>query len=178
MVFLLVRTGEEPHIVDTLLRQELQRVHPQLGIGRMQTLDEIVDQMFIGIDFMNLLLTGFGYLALFLAAIGTYGVLAYNVAQRRQEIGVRVAVGARGADVVKMITLQGIILGIVGIAIGSPFILVLVRTLNSVLQNLGTVNPMTALVVAVVLLASTALASFLPALRAARMDPVSALRMG
>ena len=178
MVFLLVRTGDEPHIVDTPLRQELQRVHPQLGIGRMQTLDEIVDSMFIGIDFINLLLTGFGYLALFLAAIGTYGVLAYNVAQRSQEIGVRVAVGARGADVVKMITLQGIILGVVGIAIGSPFILVLVRTLNSVLQNIGTVNPMTALVVAVVLLASTALASFLPALRAARMDPVSALRMG
>ncbi len=177
MVFLLVRTGEDVHVVDTPLRQELQQVHAQLGVGQMQTLGEIVDQMFVGIDFMNLLLTGFGYLALFLAAIGTYGVLAYNVAQRGQEIGVRVAVGARGADVVKMITLQGVTLGAIGVAVGSPFILILVRTLNSVLQNLGVVNPMTALVVALVLLASTALASFLPALRAARMDPVSALRM-
>jgi len=176
-VFLLVRTGDEPHTVDTPLRQSLQRVHAQLGIGRMQTLDEIVDQMFVGIDFMNLLLTGFGYLALFLAAIGTYGVLAYNVAQRRQEIGVRVALGARGADVVKMITWQGVTLGLVGVAIGSPFILVLVRTLNAVLQNLGVVNPITALVVALVLLASTAVASFLPAVRAARMDPANALRL-
>ncbi len=176
MVFMLVRTGDDVHVVDAPLREALQQVHAQIGIGQMQTLDEIVDQMFVGIDFMNLLLTGFGYLALFLAAIGTYGVLAYNVAQRSQEIGVRVAVGARGADVVKMITLQGVVLGVVGVAIGAPFILVLMRTLNAVLQNLGQVNPLTALVVGLVLLASTALASFLPALRASRLDPVSALR--
>jgi putative ABC transport system permease protein len=176
-VFLLVRTGDDVHVVDTPLRQALQRAHAQLGIGPMQTLDEIVDQMFIGIDFMSLLLTGFGYLALFLAAIGTYGVLAYNVAQRRQEIGVRIAVGARAADVVKMITRQGIVLGLIGVGIGAPFILVLVRTLNAVLQNIGVVNPLTAVVVAAVLLVATALASFLPALRASRMDPVSALRL-
>ena len=176
-VFMLVRTGDEPHAVDTALRQSLQQVHPQMGVGRMQTLDEIVDQMFVGIDSINTLLTAFGYLALFLAAIGTYGVLAYNVAQRRQEIGVRVAIGARGADVVRMITWQGLSLGLIGVAIGAPFIFMLVRALNAVLQNLGVVNPLTGVLVAVVLLAATALASFLPALRASRMDPVTALRL-
>ncbi|NKB86968.1 MAG: FtsX-like permease family protein [Acidobacteria bacterium] len=176
-VFLLVRTGDEPHAFDTPLRVGLQNVHSQVGVGRMQTLDEIVDQMFVGIDAVNVLLTAFGYLALFLAAIGTYGVLAYNVAQRRQEIGVRVAVGARRADVVRMITWQGLSLGLIGVAIGAPFIWMLVRALNAVLQNLGVVNPLTAVAVAVVLLIATALASFLPALRASRMDPVTALRL-
>jgi predicted permease len=175
--FLLVRTDADPHQVDTALRQTLQRVHSQLGVGTMQTLDEIVDQMFVGIDAMNGMLTSFGYLALFLAALGTYGVLAYNVAQRRQEIGVRIALGARGADVIRMITWQGMTLGLVGVGLGAPFVFMLVRTLNAVLQNLGVVNPYTAVVVAVVLLATTGLASFLPALRAARLDPVSALRV-
>lgn len=176
-VFLLVRTAGEPHTVDTALRQGLQSVHSQLGIGRMQTLQEIVDQNFVGIDVMNGLLTGFGYLALLLAAIGTYGVLAYNVAQRSHEIGLRVAIGAQQADVVRMITRQGVTLGLIGVVIGAPFIFMLVRVLNSVLLNLGTVNPMTGVVVAVVLLVTTAVASLIPALRAARMDPVEALRL-
>ena len=176
-VFLLVRTGSEPHIVDTELRQALQAVHSQLGVGRMDTLDEILDQNFVGIDVINGVLTGFGYLALLLAAIGTYGVLAYNVAQRSQEIGLRVAIGAQRGDVVRMITRQGFTLGLIGVAIGAPFIFLLVRVLNSVLQNLGTVNPTTGIVVAVVLLATTAIASLIPALRAARMDPMNALRL-
>ena len=79
-VFLLVRTANEPHTVDTELRQALQTIHSQLGVGRMETLDGIVDQAFGGIDFFNDLLTGFGYLALLPATIGTYGVLAYSVA--------------------------------------------------------------------------------------------------
>ena len=176
-VFLLVRTGSEPHIVDTELRQALQAVHSQLGVGRMDTLDEILDQNFVGVDVINGVLTGFGYLALLLAAIGTYGVLAYNVAQRSQEIGLRVAIGAQRGDVVRMITRQGFTLGLIGVAIGAPFIFMLVRVLNSVLQNLGTVDPTTGIVVAVVLLATTAIASLIPALRAARMDPVNALRL-
>ena len=176
-VFLLVRTAGEPHTVDSELRQALQAVHSQLGVGRMDTLEEIVDRNFVGIDVINGVLTGFGYLALLLAAIGTYGVLAYNVAQRSQEIGLRVAIGAQRVDVVRMITRQGFTLGLIGVAIGAPFIFMLVRVLNSVLQNLGTVDPMTGLVVAVVLLATTAIASLIPALRAARMDPVNALRL-
>ena len=102
---------------------------------------------------------------------------AYNVAQRSQEIGLRVAIGAQRGDVVRMITRQGFTLGLIGVAIGAPFIFMLVRVLNSVLQNLGTVDPTTGIVVAVVLLATTAIASLIPALRAARMDPVSALRL-
>ncbi len=176
-VFLLVRTVDDGHSADTELRQALQAVHAQLGVGRMETLDEILDRAFVGIDFMNGLFSGFGYLALLLAAIGTYGVLAYNVAQRSQEIGLRVAIGAREADVVRMITRQGVTLGVIGVLIGAPFIFMLIRVLNSVLQDLGTVDPMTGVVVGIVLLATTAVASLIPALRAARMDPVNALRL-
>ena len=87
------------------------------------------------------------------------------------------AIGAQRADVVRMITRQGSTLGLIGVTVGAPFIFMLVRVLNSVLQNLRTVDPTTGVVVAVVLLATTAITSLIPALRAARMNPVNAPRL-
>jgi len=174
--YLFVRTAGEPLAVTTPLRLRLEAVHSRLVAGPMQTLDELVDQVFVGIDVMTEVLRGFGYLALLLAAIGTYGVLAYNVAQRGQEIGVRLAVGARQEQVVRMIVRQGTSLGVIGLLIGAPVVWALVRVLDFALRGLGEVQFASVFVVAGVLLVTTVLASLLPALRAARMHPVDVLR--
>ncbi len=174
-VFLLVRTSVEPQSVSTVLRNGLQQIHAQLVVGRMQTLEETVDQLFVGINLFSRILTAFGCLALLLAAIGTYGVLAYNVSQRSQEIGVRMAVGAQRRDVIQMITRQGVMLGVIGLALGTPFLFILARVLDFAFQNMAEIQIGNMIVVGLVLLASTAIASLLPALRASRLDPVKVL---
>lgn len=174
--YLIARTSVEPSVVATPMRTRLEALHSRLVVGPMQTLDELVDLQWVGIDLMNDVLGGFGYLALLLAALGTYGVLAYNVAQRGQEIGVRLAVGARQPQVVQLIVRQGLTLGVIGVVVGAPVVWAMTRVLNYALQGLGTVDAASALLVAAVLLATTVLASLFPALRAARMHPANILR--
>jgi ABC-type antimicrobial peptide transport system permease subunit len=173
----MARTAADPQTAIVPLRRSVEALHARLVMGPAQTLDELVDQMFVGIDVMTEVLRGFGYLALLLAALGTYGVLAYNVAQRAHEIGIRMAVGAQQQQVVTMIVRQGIALGALGILIGAPFVFALVRALNYALQGLGGgVESGSAVGVGIVLLVTTLIASLFPALRAARMHPVEVLR--
>lgn len=175
-LFLIVRAQGDPVAVAAPLRARLEAVHARLVLGRMQTLQELIEQQWVGIDVMNVVLRGFGYLALLLAALGTYGVLAYNVAQRGHEIGIRMAVGARASQVVRLIVRQGVWLGVLGVAAGAPVVFAVVRVLRYALQGLGTVETGGVFVVAGTLMVATVLASLLPALRAARMHPVEALR--
>ena len=114
--------------------------------------------------------------ALFLAALGTYGVLAYSVSQRSHEIGIRMAVGAQPKEVVRMIARQGVTLGIVGLVIGGLLTLPLIGLLNSLLQGLSTVKPLTLVSIGSLLFAVTVVASLVPANRAAAIDPVRTLR--
>jgi putative ABC transport system permease protein len=123
-----------------------------------------------------LVLTGFAALALVLALLGTYGVISYAVQQRTQEIGIRLALGARPGDVVRMVVGGGLALAVVGLAIGAAGALGAGRVLASLLYGVGSRDPLTMAGALGVLLAITALASWIPARRAARLDPVRALR--
>jgi putative ABC transport system permease protein len=174
--FLLVRCQMDPHTLAGSLRNELTAVDSRLSVGQMQTMHEFVDQFFQGANFFNIILIGFGFLALLLAALGTYGVLAYNVTQRSQEIGVRMAMGASPSRVLRMVTRQGATLGIIGLALGAPGVLLIARILDSVIVSAPPVDPRIVVVVFVVLFLATLAASWVPASRAAGLDPAAVLR--
>jgi putative ABC transport system permease protein len=139
-------------------------------------MEEFVDQFFIGIRVFNVILGSFGIMALFMAALGTYGVLAYSVSQRRHEIGVRLALGAGAGKVVGMISRQGLILGALGLALGLMGTYPLIGSLRAVTSTFTTVRPSTLGIIAGVLACVTVLASWFPARQAARVDPVDSLR--
>jgi putative ABC transport system permease protein len=122
------------------------------------------------------LLGGFAGLAVVLAAIGLYGVISYSVAQRTQEIGIRVALGASGSQVVAMVMGQGLRLAALGLAIGLALALMLKSVLRGFLVGVSTADPATLAITALVLLIVAVLASYVPARRAARLDPMVALR--
>ena len=122
------------------------------------------------------ILTFFGGLALLLAAIGLFGVLAYSVAQRTNEIGIRMALGARGQDVVRMVVVQGLRPAVLGLLLGFGAALALGRTVASVVYGIPASDPGTLAAVSLLLLSIAALAAFVPARRAARVDPIVALR--
>jgi ABC-type antimicrobial peptide transport system permease subunit len=126
--------------------------------------------------FRTLLLGLFAAIALTLAGIGVYGLLAHGVAQRVNEFGVRMALGASSADVVRLVVRQGIVLAVTGLAIGLVSAVVIVRALNSVLYEISPWDAPAWVVSAATLLVVSLLASWLPARRALRVDPVVALR--
>jgi putative ABC transport system permease protein len=122
------------------------------------------------------LVVSFAVVALLLAAIGLYGVVAYSVAERRQEIGVRIALGARRADVLRLVVGQGLGLAAAGVCVGLLGATLLTRTLSSLLFGVGAFDPPTLAAVSLLLLAVAGTASLLPARRASRIDPLIALR--
>ncbi|MCB1056897.1 MAG: ABC transporter permease [Acidobacteria bacterium] len=171
-----LRTGVEPHALTESVRTAVAEVDPRLALSQVQTLDEWVAQFFVGAQVFSVLLGGFGILALFLAAMGTYGVLAYSVAQRSHELGVRMAIGAQRGDIIRLVTRQGLQLAAVGLLLGIPGVLAVTRLISATMSTFVGIRPVTVVAVAGVLVVSTILASVLPARRAASVDPLEALR--
>jgi putative ABC transport system permease protein len=176
LAFLVLEATGDPHDLAPSLRGEFQLIDHDLTLPTVLTMEELVDQAFTGVRVFNVILGGFGIMALFLAALGTYGVLAYSVSQRRHEIGVRMAMGAQPGSVVSMISRQGIRLGGVGLGLGLLATLPLINVLRSIMSVFSTVKPSTLGVIAAVLAGVTMLASWAPARRAARVDPVDTFR--
>jgi predicted permease len=175
-LFLLLRSAVDVAGLAPELRRELQAQDPRLTLGTIQTLDQFIDQFFVGVNVFGTVLTSFGLLALLLAAIGTYGVLAYGVSQRSREIGVRLAIGARRGQVVGMITRQGLVLGLLGLALGAPGVVLISRVVRSVLIHASEAGAGMVAGAAGVLMLATLAASLVPALRAASLDPSEVLR--
>lgn len=175
---LLVRTAGDPRAAAEPLREALRALDPDLALANVLPWDEYIAQFFVGVQVFNVILTGFGVLALLMAALGTYGVLAYSVSQRRSEIGIRMAVGAAPGAVTRLVAGQGIRLGVVGLVIGGLLTLPLIRVIEWLFQGLSTVNPWTLAGIAAVLFAVTLAASLLPVRNAVRVDPVEALKGG
>lgn len=173
---LVAAATADPGSMKEPLRQKLQELDPDLTLSQLLTMDEVMEQFFAGVNVFNSILGGFGILAILLASLGTYGVLAYQVTQRRQEIGIRIAIGAQGRDVVKMVARQGVVMGAAGLALGGLVLVPLTRLLRTLLEGFSSVSADTALYVSAVLFLVTFAASVLPALRATRVDPVRALR--
>ena len=176
--YVMLRTSRpvSPAAIGTTVREALRSVDSGLIAARLRSMDEIVSGSVAGPRFQAGLLAGFGVLALLLAAIGIYGVISYGVSQRREEIGVRIALGAEARDVVRLIAGQGMRLVTLGLAAGLLGALASARLLRGLLYEIGAADPVTFVSIAAVLAAVGILASGIPALRASRVDPMTALR--
>ncbi|NJL27495.1 MAG: FtsX-like permease family protein [Thermoanaerobaculia bacterium] len=154
----------------------MRSIEPALPLDRVRTMEEVVGESLALQTFLSWLLGIFGMLALVLAAVGTYGVLAYTVTERRREIGVRMALGAEVGQVVKLLMGQGVRVAGIGIAAGVGLALAMGRFLKYRFYGLEDNDPVTLILVAVFITLVAAVASYLPARRAARVDPVEVLR--
>ncbi|HEY5030203.1 MAG TPA: FtsX-like permease family protein, partial [Candidatus Angelobacter sp.] len=158
------------------IRQAVRSVDPALPIANVSTLSTLVNNSLAQQKFSVYLIAGFGLLALILASVGMYGVISYSVAQRTQEIGVRMALGAQPRDISAMVLLQGVRLAGLGIAIGLVVAFVVSRLIANFLYGVNASDPLTFVSVTLTLMAVALLACYIPARRAARVDPIVALR--
>jgi len=173
---LLVRTAVTPRSITSAVRAEIAAVDADQPITNVQSVDDLMDSSRSQPRFTMLLLAVFSATALVLAVVGIYGVLAYSVAQRRQEFGIRLALGAEQADILHMVLRQGLILAINGIATGLLASLFLTRIMSSLLYKVGARDLTTFAITPLLFLGIALLASYLPARRATKVNPIEALR--
>ena len=171
-----VRTKLQPFSLSADVQRELREASGGLPVAHLRSMQQVVGESTARNDFYMTLLTIFAGVALLLAAIGVYGLMAYSVQQRTQEIGVRMALGASPQQVRRMVVTQGMQLALVGVVIGVGSALGLTRLMSSLLYGVKPWDPITILLVAVLLSGVTLLATYLPARRASRVDPMVALR--
>jgi predicted permease len=157
-------------------RAVVQQMEPNMPLVGVFTMANVFDQALWAPQMGALLLVVFGGLALLLASIGVYGVMAYAVSQRTRELGIRLALGASGSEVRGMVLRQGLTLAALGIAVGLAVALLLTNLVSTLLYDVSATDPVTFTVIPVVLVAVATLAIFIPARRASRVDPVIALR--
>ncbi len=169
-------TSGDPLAIVASVRNEVRSLHPQVPLFAVNTLDRMVSDTLAQPRFRALLLVGFAVLALMLASVGIYGVTAYAVGQRTHEVGVRMALGARGNDVLALILWQHLVPALAGVAIGIAGALAISRFLRSLVYGVGATDAVTFTLVALVLVAVAGIAAYLPARRATRVDPLIALR--
>ena len=175
-MFLVVRAEGEPTSLVSSIQRELRSIDQEQALFQVRPLEEVISNSLSQRRFNSLLLVIFGALAGLLAAVGIYGVIAYSVTQRTNEIGIRLALGAQQRDVMKMILGQGIRLTLIGIAIGLIAAFALTRILSSLLYGVSATDPVTFLSIPLLLTLVALLASYLPARRATKVDPCVALR--
>jgi putative ABC transport system permease protein len=173
---LVLRTTVDPMSLATAVRNAVWAVDKDQPVSNIRAMDEIVATAVARQRFSTMLLGIFATLALVLAAVGIYGVMSYSVAQRTREIGIRIALGAQRGDVLRMTVKQALKLVLGGVGIGLVLAIVLTRVMASLLFGISATDPLTFLSISAVLLAVAALASYVPALRATRVDPMVALR--
>ena len=173
---LVIRAAIGPQQIVRPVRSLLKQMDPELPIYKVSTLEQVVSSSIAPTRFPALVLSMFGAIALILSAVGVYGVLAYTVAQRRHEIGVRIALGARNGQILGFFLAQGARWAIVGGCIGVIAALTLVRFMQSMLFQVSAYDPRVFLAATMVLWVAVLLASLLPALRAAGEDPLAALK--
>lgn len=175
-VSIVVRTAQPPLTLNHAVETAVHNADPDLPIGHIESMEQILSASLAFQRFSMILMSIFAALALILAAIGTYGVIAYSIAQRTHEIGIRMALGARPRDVLRMIIGQGMTLAAIGLAIGIAGALAATRLLASQLYGVSASDPAILIVVAALLALVALFACWIPARRAARVDPLIALR--
>jgi putative ABC transport system permease protein len=173
---LLVRTAMAPQSITSAVRAQIAMVDPDQPVTKIQNVEEIMDNSRSQPRFTMLLLGVFSATALALAVIGIYGVLSYSVAQRRQEFGIRMALGAEHADILRLVVRHGLMLAIAGVAIGLMAALLLTRLMSSMLYKVGALDLTTFVLTPLVFLSIALLACYLPARRATKVQPVEALK--
>jgi putative ABC transport system permease protein len=158
------------------LRQEVRALDPQQALSNIRTAEQVLAQSIARPRFNTTLIAILASVALLLAAVGIYGVIAYSVTQRTHEIGVRMALGATTGDVLRLVVRQGVTVALTGLAIGSAAAFAATRMLGTLLYGISAADPVTYVVLALLLGAIALLATYIPARRATKVNPVIALR--
>ena len=175
-MWVAAQTAGDPALQSSAVRQAVRAVDPSLPAYSLVPLSDVVSESVAPRRFAMLLLGSFAMIALFLAAIGLYGVVSYGVSQRTQEIGVRMAIGAQRSDVLRMVVGDGMKLALVGVALGLVGAVFVARAVSATLFGITPFDPASYLVTVAALLVIAALACYVPARRATRLDPLTALR--
>jgi putative ABC transport system permease protein len=173
----LIRTNGEPSALMNAVRRTVRAADPELPIISLQPMTNVVSTSMSTRRFDTVLLTTFSLLALALAAAGIYGLMAYAVLQRTREIGIRLAVGARPVDVLRLVVGQATRIATIGVGIGVVGALALTRLMATLLFDVSPFDPLAFAASAALLLGVATLASYLPARRAASIDPQTAIRI-
>ena len=172
----VVRTSGDPSAMSKTVAATIHSISPDVPLEEIRTMDEIVDQSLVNDRFMTALYGSFAGVALLLAAIGIYGVMAFVVAQRRHEIGLRIAFGAGQDRVLRLVLKEGLALAASGLGIGLIGAFFVGRALNGLFYGVGSVDSIALCAVTMMLFAAACVACYVPARRAARVDPMVALR--
>ena len=173
---LVVRTANDPTSVIASVRSEVAKLDPELPLGDVSTIQQAINRSLVTTRLTNLLLAGFAGTALLLALTGIYGVMSLNVANRRSEFGIRLALGAQRINVLSLILAHGLRLAIVGVALGLLAAIAFTRLLKGLLFGISASDPLTFALIAMLLVGVTLLACWVPARRATKVDPLVALR--
>ncbi len=171
-----VRTAEDPAAMTKTIAASVHSIDPQIAVSQIRTMDQIKEESLAEDRFTMFLFASFAVVALLLAAIGIYGVMAFGVSQRTREIGMRIALGASRGNVTGLIVREGALLALIGLGVGFGGALLVGRTMQSTLYGVKAVDISVFLLVSAMLLLTALVASYLPARRAAAVDPVKALR--
>jgi predicted permease len=171
-----VRTSAEPTALSSAIQQEFRSFDGQLPVAKIRTMEQVISDATARQSFQMLLLTVFAGVALLLAAIGIYGLMSYSVEQRTQEIGIRVALGASGGDMLRLVILRGLALAGIGLAVGLAAAFGITRLLSTLLFGVKANDPIAFGTVALTLAVVAWAAAYIPARRATRIDPIIALR--
>ena len=173
---LLVRSDLAPQPLASSIEQQLHVLDPRIPLSEQETMTQLLSDMTAVKRFTSEILAGFAGIGLLLAVIGIYGVMAYLVAQQTQEIGIRLALGARRSAVVWLVSSRGLSMAVAGVAIGLVGTVLAARSMTSLLYGISSLDPITLGSASTVLIAISLAACALPARRAAKIDPIQALR--
>jgi len=175
-MYTVVRSDTDIQTLTGQVKNQIWALDKLLPVTKVQSMTNVMATS-TAVQQFNMTLMGiFAAVALTLAAVGIYGVISYSVAQRTHEIGIRMALGAQGADVLKLILRQGAMLAVTGVAIGLAIAVVLTRLMTSLLYGVSATDPLTFAVISLILVGVALGASFVPARRATKVDPMVALR--
>jgi putative ABC transport system permease protein len=173
---LVLRTDGPPLSFVPAVRSAIAAVDPDLPVFNIKSLETVISESITGIGYVAAMMGGIGIIALVLASVGVYGVMSYSVSERTHEIGIRTAMGASKLQIQRLIVGNGMLLTLLGTVIGMPLALALAFGLSSLLFGVTASDPLTLVGLPVVLVSVALLASYLPARRALRVDPLTALR--
>jgi putative ABC transport system permease protein len=172
----VMRTGAAPLTFASAVREKVAAIDPDLPIYEVKGLDHVITESIVGITYVAAMMAAIGVIALVLASVGVYGVMSYSVSERTHEMGIRMAMGATSNSINRLIVGNGMLLTVIGIAIGLPLAFALARAMSSLLFGVTASDPFSFIGLPLILAAVAAVASYLPARRAMRVDPLTALR--
>ena len=173
---IMLRTPGDPLQFVSAVRAQIAALDPNLPLYNIKPMDRLITDSIIGIAYVATMMAVLGVIALVLASVGVFGVMSYSVTERAHEIGIRLSLGAQTSDILRMVLRSGMTLTVLGLAIGLPIAFVLARALAALLFGVDAADPFSFIGLPLILASVAALACYLPARRAARLDPLRALR--